>query len=137
MMKLRLGKPTNRTNTGPHFSGDVQRVVVKYDYEHDNGAIEWQEVVFNEVLHFNFGSASCCAAEDIVGATEVACLNESELLRVTLKKWQESIGWQDWQQQQGGSARFRHFKMYFDDAACLDVIAATCEVLVQSTTADI
>lgn len=125
---IALDRPTNRTVTGPRFRKEGPDVVVEYDYQHDDGTVEWERVVFREVLAFEYREASCCRADDITGAREVRCAVRSERLSEVLGRWQEAVGWQEWQQKQGGAGRFKHFSLYFDDAACVDVIAASCQI---------
>ena len=85
MMKtsnLPLDKPTNRTVTGPTFLNEGSQVVVKYDYEHDNGKVEWVQVIFMDVLLFEYREASCCNEEDIVGQAKfVAPLSHGAFMR--------------------------------------------------------
>lgn len=126
---IQLPQPTNRTAKGPRYRSEGQRIVVEYDYEPDGGSLVWSEVAFDEVLTFSFKQVACCHAADIVSSTEVAQLNDSTLLRDTIARWQESVGWQEWQTKQGGMARFKHFKMFFDEAGCIDVVAAACTLL--------
>jgi hypothetical protein len=123
---LRLSLPTSTTHEGPRFRGDSRQSVVEYDCQRDDGSTEWSAVVFEDVLQFEFRPAPCCAAEDVVGATEVRVQAKSSRLSTVLQRWQEAVGWQEWQQKQGGAARYKHFTMYFDDAGCIDVIAAAC-----------
>lgn len=118
--------PTNTTQNGPHFRTEKSTVVVEYDAQLDDGSTHWGTVVFSDVLQFEFRSTPACAVDDVVGATEVRVLTASHLLGVMLDRWRETIGWQEWEQQKGGAARYKHFKMYFDDAGCIDVIAAEC-----------
>jgi hypothetical protein len=121
-----LERPTDKTVLGPRFRGDARRWVVEYDYEHDDGSTEWSAVIFEEVLDVEFRQQACCTGEDVVGASAVTCLDESERLSGAKQRWYAAVGWQEWQQQKGGETRFKHFKMFFDDAGCLDVIAAVC-----------
>lgn len=123
---LRLPLPTSRTQEGPRFRGDGRQAIVEYDYQRDDGSTEWSTVVFEDVLQFEFRPAPCCTAEDVVGATEVRVRTTSHRLTTMLERWQQAVGWQEWQQKQGGSARYKHFTMFFDDAGCIDVIAAAC-----------
>lgn len=122
--KEHLRLPTNRTKQGPRYVGDEQRVVVEYDCEQDDGSIEWATVRFDDVLEYRVRQGSCCAAGDLLASGEILCLHESALLSETLARWQTYVGWQEWQRKQGGAARFRHFKIYFDDVGGLDVVAA-------------
>jgi hypothetical protein len=124
-----LIKPTNRAVTGPKIKKDDDRLVVEYDYQRDDGGIDWAQVIFHNILSFEYRDVSCCKPESVVGAGEVRCVLKSDRLSTIIKQWQNSVGWQEWQQKQGGAERFKHFTIYFDDAACIDVIAGSCETL--------
>src|SRR5215831_10375384 len=71
---------------------------------------------------------ACCEAEHIIGYQTLQRFRESKWLASILKVWQEAVGWQQWQQQQGGEKRFQHFRVFFDDAGCVDVIARSCDI---------
>ena len=120
-------KPTSRTRSGPRYSGSPDELIIAYDFENDDGVIVWSSLVFTEVLVSSFRQHACCHAEDVSGliVSEVA---DSELLKKTKLRWQESVGWLENECARGGYSRFKHFKMYFDDAGCLDVIAANWTV---------
>lgn len=120
---LPLPLPANRTVTGPIFRKDARRFVVDYDCEQDNGIILWSRVVFDDVLSFEYRQVACCRETDVVGSGEVRVLGGSPHLSEVLGRWEQSVGWQEWQQRQGGAARFRHFTIFFDDSACIDVVA--------------
>lgn len=128
-INLQLQRPTNRTNSGPRLRNDGQHLVVEYDCEREDGRVEWSQVSFEEVLAFEYRQAACCGADDIVGSSEIRCLDNSEHLSAVMNRWQKSVGWQEWQQQQGGAARFKHFTVFFDDVACLNVVASQCTIL--------
>lgn len=123
---LPLPIPTNSTQIGPTFRHDGRQLVVEYDCEHDNGITEWCSIVFEDVLQFEFRSGSCCEDDDVVGFATVRIQSSSHRLNKILKRWQEAVGWQDWQLKQGGANRYRHFTIYFDDDGCVDVIAVSC-----------
>jgi hypothetical protein len=118
-----LDLPTNRTVAGPYYRGDSRVLIVEYDCEQDDGSIRWGAVHFSDVLEFRFQQAACCVADDVLDSNELQVVGESPLLRAVVERWKDSIGWQEWQQKQGGSGRFKHYKLYFDDAGCIDVIA--------------
>jgi hypothetical protein len=126
--RIILPRPTNRTVTGPHFKKDAEGLEIEYDYEHDDGSLELVRVLFSEMLAFEFRDSSCCDADGIVNAHEVRCLSQSDRLSMIVALWQTSVGWQDWQLKQGGAERFKHFTMYFDDAACIHIVAGACQV---------
>ena len=123
---IALSKPTNRTVQGPLLNKTQDQLVVEYDFEMDGGELEWSRIIFQEVLVFEFRDSACCRADDVVNGIRRS--DESTFLRDILRRWQETVGWQDWQQEKGGAERFKHFTMYFDDAASLNVIASSCRI---------
>ncbi|HLA85746.1 MAG TPA: hypothetical protein VJL29_13225 [Thermoguttaceae bacterium] len=125
---IQLQQPTNQTVTGPRFHSDGSRIVVEYDCEEDQGEVAWSEISFEEALAFEYREAACCRADDVIGAHEVRCLERSAYLSDVIDRWQASVGWEEWQQKQGGAARFKHFTVFFDDAGCVNVVAASCAV---------
>ena len=123
-----LPLPTNTTQEGPRFRGDDKQVVVEYDYHSDDGRTVWTTVVFEDVLQFEFRPDPCPTADDIAddirSATEMRVRDASQRLTTVLERWQVTLGSHEWQQKQGGAARYRHFSIWFDDAGCIDVIAS-------------
>lgn len=124
-MNHQLSVPANRTVTGPRFRKDGNQIIVEYDYERDDGAIEWSHITFDEVLAFEYRQMACCRETDIVGSHEVRVMEQSQYLLDVLGRWEKAVGWQEWHQQRGGIARFKHFTGFFDDAGCINVVAAT------------
>src|SRR5438105_171861 len=110
---LQLSVPTSQTVVGPKLRTEGDRLFVEYDCELDDGKIIWSEVVFDEVLAFEYRQAMCSQAEDVAGSKEIRCLTDSGYLAAVLRRWQESVGWQKWQQDRGGIGRFKHFKIFF------------------------
>ena len=115
-MKINLSRPTNRTSEGPRFRLERSQLTLEYDSEADDGSIEWSKVVFREVLTFEYRQESCCAPESVVGSRQIYAPSESPYLDEVLSRWQTSVGWQAWQQRQGGAERFRNFILFFDGA---------------------
>lgn len=128
MTGIQLLRPTNRTVEGPRLRLDDKQLIVEYDCQADDGSVEWSKIVFGEVLAAEYRQNVCCDADSIIDAHEVRCTTESSRLAQILKLWNESVGWQEWQQKQGGASRFKHFTVFFDDAGCVDVISASCDV---------
>jgi hypothetical protein len=122
--KISLLLPTNRTRQGPTFRKDGEGIVIEYDYEQDDGSSKFASLVFVEVLDFEYRQTACCDASDVIPAREMLCLRQSERRTTILNLWRESVGWQEFQTRQGGAERFKHYKLYFDDAGCIDVIAS-------------
>lgn len=131
--KIQLPLSTNATKRGPILSLESDSLLIKYDYEEDLGSVRWAELLFKEVLAYEYRQAACCEAEHIIGSEHLASYLNSEWLNKIVSIWKESVGWQEWQQQQGGEHRFKHFRIYFDDAACVDIVAATCSVGIASS----
>jgi len=107
---------------------EASRLVVDYDCEGDDGVITCGRILFEELLSFKYWDGSCGPARNVLAATEVRVLEKSDYLDEIKGRWNESVGWHDWQKEQGGSDRFRHFTIYFNDAGSLDVVAARCLV---------
>jgi len=125
---IRLPLPTSRTKEGPRFSREGGAVTVEYDYEDDDGAVQWSSVAFAEVLVLLFRDSSCCAPEDVLPSTEARCLSDSALLSQVTRTWAERVGWQDWHQARGGAKRFHEYTMYFDDRGSVTLVASSMTV---------
>jgi hypothetical protein len=121
---LHLRLPTNRTDSGPRLQSDARRTAVEYDFQHHDGTKSWSAVVFEDVLQVELRPMPCCTADDVIAPTEVRVRASSDRLLRILSRWREAVGWQKWQQSQGGAERYKHFTLFFDDAGCVDVIAA-------------
>lgn len=107
---------------------DRNALDIDYDYQRDDGTLEWIHLRFNEVSAYKFCQAVCCAAEHIVGFDVMARYTESAWRDERIEHWKEWIGWQESQKQQGGESRFHHFRIFFDDAGCVDVLASSYEI---------
>lgn len=127
-----LPLPTNRTRRGPGFQKNGDAMVIQYDFEQDDGVIQMAELVFVEVLDFEFRQAPCLVASDILPSRELLCLSKSDRLSGILDLWMKSVGWQEFQIEKGGERRFKHFRLYFDDAGCVDIIASGVNPLLPS-----
>ena len=118
--------PTNQTLEGPRIVHEKAKLIVEYDYEGDENATKWAEIIFTEAIFFQFADTSCC--EEVLSATEIRRQDGSELLASVIPRWKERFGSQAWQQEKGGSDRFSHFTVFFDDAGAVDVVASACDV---------
>ena len=106
---------------------EARCLVIDYDCEGDDGRITTGRIVFEDPLAFQYWDGACCPAQNVLPATEIRVLEQSEYLERVATRWDEAVGWQERQQEQGGRGRFRHFTVYFDDAGSLDVVAAKCQ----------
>lgn len=127
-MALQVRVPTNRTIEGPRLVMAKDRLVVTYDCGQDSGGIEQGRLTFEEVLAFEYRDSTCCLPESVLPATEIRTQETSAFLGSVRTRWDEAVGWQEWQEKRGGASRFKHFTVYFDDAGCLDVVASGCQV---------
>lgn len=126
---IQLLHSTNRTIDGPRFRHEQNQLVVEYDFQYDDGSVKWSELIFRDVLAVDYRQFACCADESVVDSNEVHSKAESTWLSEVLARWNETVGWLDWQKRQGGASRFRHFSVFFDDAGCINTIATSCEVV--------
>ena len=61
-----LPRPTSATVKGPKLQFESPTLIVAYDYERDDGVIEWTRLVFNDVLAYEYRQIACCEAAHIV-----------------------------------------------------------------------
>lgn len=122
---VKLSIPTDRTGGCPKLTLDDHRAAVAYDYEHDDGAIVWSTIHFEEVLLLQYRANACNDEFDVLDSTQMRVSRDSQLLKAILSRWQDFVGSHEHQQRLGGSARFQHFTIFFDDGGCVDVIASS------------
>ncbi len=125
---MKLETPTNRTKDGPIVRHKGTNLEIEYDYEEDSGEQRWSVLSFSEVLAFEFRQEATLDGDDVVPAREIAELEASPLLEQVMTRWQRTVGSQQWHQSRGGSGRYKHFKVFFDDVGCFDVVSASCSV---------
>lgn len=128
-MALSLLTRTDRTFSDPKLVMEASRLLVDYDCEEDDGRITTGRVVFEEPLAFQYWDGSCGPAHNVLPPTEVRVLRQSDYLGMVTRRWSATVGGGEWQEDQGGAARFHHFTIYWDDAGSLDVVAARCQVV--------
>ena len=126
--ELSLPVPTNATVRGPILAHEGQGLTVSYDCEGINGTVVWTRLVFDDVLALDYRAASSCEADQVTGSGYVARYTDSDWLRHIRSLWNDTVGWQEYQRKQGGDERFSHFRAYFDDAACIEIVAASLRV---------
>jgi hypothetical protein len=103
-------------------------LIVTYDYEQDDGSVTTGEVEFMDVIAFRFWDESTSPAENVLKPNAIREQQESEYLRLAVDRWNEAVGWQQWQKDRGGSDRFRHLTAFFDDTGSLDVVCGRCDI---------
>lgn len=128
--RIELPFPTNLTADGPIYRHSRSALTVEYDCVCEEDSPEWVQLVFDEVLALDYRQSICCRHSDILDARQMRVLSESPYRSDIVAQWQQAVGWQEWQQKQGGAARFKHFTLYFDDAGSINVVAASATVSV-------
>ena len=128
MKTIPLPLPTNATRQGPVVEFRNSTLVVKFDHEDEAGNTKWITIVFDETLAYEVRQSICLPAEDLGQTGRIQCVSESEWLSEVRTRWTRAVGWQEYQKQLGGSGRFTHYSLYFDDVCALQVIAANCNV---------
>ncbi len=120
-----LPYPTSATVEGPRLSGQGSVLTVEYDYTGLDGAVVWTRLTFRGVLAFRYCDAACCTAEDVQAYNYLALRSDSEWLTQVRQLWVKSMAGQA---TSGQAASYREWRMYFDDAGCVGVIAQSFEV---------
>jgi hypothetical protein len=126
--RIPLPVPTNATLKGPRLTHEQSTLAVAYDYERSNGTTVWAELVFDEVLALEYRDSACCEPDQVVGSSHLVRYSDSAWLGRIRGLWSAAVGWQEYEQSKGGADRFGHFRLYFDDAACIEVIAAALSI---------
>lgn len=124
-MFLELPRPLSATVRGPTLRYVEPTLIVDYDFERDDGVIEWTRVVFHDVLAFQYRQAVSCTADDMRAY--------SHLLRLTSSSWLAEItGLRAerlvLQAVESHSVPYSEWRMYFDDSGCIAAIARSFEV---------
>ena len=123
---LQLQRPTNRTSGGPKFHNDGQRIIVQYDYEEDNGKSRMVRNILWRCVGLRVSASSllrpgryCRGARSSLPGTIRASVGCGGSVA--------EIGWlAGVATKTGRRMRFKHFTLFFDDAGCVNVVAASC-----------
>lgn len=113
---IEVNIPLNATSEGPRLRHANGTAEVDYDFEHDDGRHSWARLIFRGVLASRLTDSSCCTADQIGPARELVQLAESDWLDELRSRRRRFLVQQD-------DRPLWHFRVYFDDAACLDVAA--------------
>lgn len=116
----RVGLPLPTILTGPKLRWDGQILAIEYDSEREDGQIEWAEIVFGEVLKFEYRQNILCRADDVDAYNYLVKYAESGWLNEALEKRTEFLGVLE---KADGASMYSHWRIYFDDAGCVDVLA--------------
>lgn len=122
--KIKLPFSTSAVEKGPIVVFENDILHIKYDSVNQYGLVNWVDITFQEVLFMQFSQIACCKEEQIINSDSICCYTDTKLLIDMLDEWEDSVGWQEWQQKQGGAGRFKHYRIFFDDVGCIDVISS-------------
>ena len=125
---IELPRATSATVKGPYIHYMHNDVVVDYDTEQMEGTLKWTRLIFRGVLAIEFMRDSCCRLEDIAGYKYLQCNVSSDWRDGHIERWERSVGFHDIQKELGGSARFRHYRVSFDDNSAINVLAEQVEI---------
>lgn len=126
---LQLPQPTSHTERGPVVELDGGRLTVHYDCVTEDGVAEWTELVFEEVLTFGYRNMAACTDQDVLGADYVVEDDASTELDAAVNRWTTFVGWQGHEKGRQRADPFKHFRVFFDDAGAIDVIARSLEIV--------
>lgn len=125
---ISLPIPTNATKKGPSIYADNTTLRLKYDYEKIDGTIEWIEIEFSEVLVHCFYQSICAKIGSNIHGNKMVEYDTSAWRSEVISRWNQAVGWQQYQINKGGDARFRHYVISFDDVGVFEVICGGYQV---------
>ena len=97
---------------GPEVSLAGGKLTVRYDYETVQGPYAWSGFAFDEVQAFEFVGERLCQEEQFAALDKV--------VEVTKSSWESRARTNV---STGHDARLRHYRIYFDDYGCLEILA--------------
>lgn len=119
---FKLSEPTDRTKDGPIIALTPPNLRVRFDYERDGGIIKWVELIFHDVLVCEYRQEACCTAEDLDAYNTLVKDMTSPWLSEMESRWKRFLGSQAQQE-----FPYYHWRLYFDDASCINIVAKTHE----------
>ncbi|MEO8030707.1 MAG: hypothetical protein ABI765_07655 [Gemmatimonadota bacterium] len=93
----------------------------------DNRA-DWAEVHFNDVIRFCYRDFSLCDSGDILGNDYFIEETDSPELRAIRDKRSVFLGPNRFEQEKDAHTPMNLYRLYFDDAAAIDVVARSFEI---------
>jgi hypothetical protein len=93
---------------GPHVLVSPGKVTLRWDFETESGAYEWSSAEFTGVEAVTFTAESSCTPDQVHAYDRLVRVEPSDML-ASLR---------------GTASKFlQHFRIYFDEIGCLDVVA--------------
>jgi hypothetical protein len=103
-----LPVPSQEFQQGPHILASPGKVTLRWDSESESGEYTWSSAEFVGVEAVMFTAHDSCTPEQVRAYDRLIVVEPSELLSGL----------------RGAPAKFlHHYRIYFDEAGCLDVIA--------------
>lgn len=105
----RLPVPSQEFQQGPQILISPGKVTLRWDFEGESGAYEWSSAEFTGVEATTFTAQSSCTLDQARAYDQLVKVEPSDMLA--------SLRGAD-------PKRLRHWRIYFDEVGCLDVVAA-------------
>ncbi len=107
-----LPSPSQEFEQGPHILVASGRVTLRWDAESDTGEYVWSTAGFVGVEDVQFTAAGSCTPDQVRAYDRLIKVEPSPRLAAL----------------RGSASKFLiHFRIYFDDIGCLDVVAEDFE----------
>ena len=126
MRIIKLSLPTSHVLHGPTVSLEGRQLVVRYDSDLGAGG-EWAEIRFEDVVRLCYRDFSICGDDDIMGHDYFVEETDSTELRALREKRSAFLGPNQFEQEKDAKAPMKLYRLYFDDAAAIDVVARSFE----------
>lgn len=110
---------------GPLLTLAANRLSVRYDYDEDDGAVVWAELCFDDVLGVTYKDSAAYGEDDVLGSDYVVEEHSGTELNELVNRWLTSVGWQEFERKK---EPFKSYRVFFDDAASLFVVARQISV---------
>lgn len=93
---------------GPKLRQDPgDQLAIAYDFEQESGEYGWEELIFTGVVGLRFTAARHCSEEQVGAYDKVVAVSGSA--------WAADV--------RDAPPGLRHYRVYFDDAGCYEVLA--------------
>ena len=103
-----LSDPSQEFKQGPHILVSPGKVTLRWDFESETGDYEWSSAEFTGVEAMAFTAHGSCSPTQVRAYDRLLKIDPSDMLS-SLKG--------------AGSKFLQHFRIYFDEIGCLDVVA--------------
>jgi hypothetical protein len=103
-----LPAPSQEFMQGPHILISPGKVTLRWDFESESGGYEWSSAEFVGVEAAKFTAHGSCTPDQVRAYDRLVKVEPSDMLGSL----------------RGAGPKFlQHFRIYFDEVGCLDVVA--------------